>query len=185
MPFDVILGMGKTPQITEDIAINPYSLYLDDVTGLIVPTATLDAGLTTEGSLINPLNPNFDYITNNPYAITNDQQGAKTAVVKLDFGKKIIARGITILFSLGKSPAQVNGGSVSTITISASSDGSTYTDLETISNTTTETNFTKTYTFQTLRSIKITHNSTCGAFQCSRFILKSLNIKLDSIQYLR
>lgn len=185
MAFDIILGMGKTPQVTEDIAINPYSLYLDDVTGLIVPTATLDAGLTTEGSLINPLNPNFDYINNNPYAITNDEQGTQTGIVNLDLGKKIITRGITILFSLGRSPAQAGGGSVSTITISATSDGSTYTDLETISNTTTETNFTKTYTFQILRGIRITHNSTCGANQCSRFILKSLNIKLDSIQYLR
>lgn len=176
--FDPILGMGKTPRITQDVTtLNPYSIYMDDISALAFVTSTLGAGFTKTGSELNVCNPNFDYVNNEALGFNAaGGTGATTCTLLLDLGKELVIRGTTFYFSVGPSDA---GNKVTTVQVSK--DNVTYTTLETVTTTETAATFyTKTYPDQSYRYLKIsfTKDNTVGTSLSVRQIV----LKVDSKQ---
>lgn len=61
MVFDYIMSVGRTPQLTQDVNINPYSAYNDDLCqgGTISYSLTTGGTGTITGDIQNCINPNY------------------------------------------------------------------------------------------------------------------------------
>lgn len=59
--FDYIMSVGRTPQITQDVSINSYSAYNDDLCqgGTLTNTYSTNGTGTISGDMNNIINPNF------------------------------------------------------------------------------------------------------------------------------
>jgi len=124
MVYDAIMGVGKTPQITADVLVNPYSLQYDDVTQLAFPQVTLGGGMSEINTVLNVTNPNVDYAYLAAsgfatYQINKTTAGTTTAYITYSFGKDMIFRGSTFYYN--------SSGSV--ITIQSSFDGVNWFDV--------------------------------------------------------
>ncbi len=125
MVFDTVMGVGKTPQITQDISLNPYNAYFDDVAGLIGLDLSLGANTTIQGNIFNFLNPNVSYwdiaattVTNFVHAVA----GTDTTIFTLNLGKELIIRNIGLYIFC-------NGTNTTALQISR--DGRTWETLQT------------------------------------------------------
>jgi hypothetical protein len=121
--YDPIMGVGKTPQITQDVTnINPYGIVLDDITPLIFPRESFETDWTvTAGSIINPITNGFDYVANVAYSVHKATSiPARTANIIYDLGKSLSLRGIVAYALLD----QASG--TGTVYFEGSNDGTTY-----------------------------------------------------------
>jgi len=175
MVFDMLLGMGKLPRVTSDVtAINPLNLYLDDVTGLAVPKVTLGNNTTLSGSILNVLNPNFDYTNNLAFQIEVTVVGPETTTILLDLGKALFLRGTTIFYGTG-------GTGTEDVTTAVSVDGTNFTTLKNIN---TNGDYTDVHTDQFYRYLRMTIAITGNGVTPSNFELRTIQLKLDSKQLL-
>lgn len=174
MAFDTIMQVGKTPQVTADIAINPYTLQ-DDVTYLAFPT--LSGGTPAGGSLLNVINPNFDYITY--IACQVNSIGGTTFRVLFDLGKSLQLRGVLLYFA----DVQAGGGALSTGTIECSKNGIDWELLQSYTFPAVGVNTTTEHTFTTqdkeMRYFRVSHTT---ASDSNGMIFNSVQFKLSNIQ---
>lgn len=103
MPFDAILGVGRSPKVTEDLKFPQYSLVDTD----IAPTASIEIQTEfgtvsgTLGDLNNIIEPEFDYVNNIPYEFTATQNAGSnsTRYIRLKFSKNIFIKKVIVLWS--------------------------------------------------------------------------------------
>ena len=89
MGFDYIMGVGRTPQITQDVNINAYSAYVDDLCqgGTISLTLSGTWG-TPVGDLNNLINPNYTD-TALPYVLDTTSSITGTASIVIDLKRRV------------------------------------------------------------------------------------------------
>lgn len=119
------MGVGIEPQVTQDVTINPYTLN-DDVSYL-VGFSYAAGGMTVAGTPLTFLNPAYDFVNLQNFQFASTGGSSQTATLTLDLGKILSLRSIMFYFST----QAVAGAAVTTL--SMSSDGATWTTLETYS----------------------------------------------------
>lgn len=124
MVFDHVMGVGKTPQVTQTPLINPYSLQFDDITAMAFPVVSLGAGssVVNNNPVFNITNPNLDwyFIASSGFSIfqiNKTSGGFAVSTITWDLGKEIIVRGIS---------SNYNSSNDSVVTLQGSSDGLTW-----------------------------------------------------------
>lgn len=115
------LGVGRLPKVTEDFISDPYGVGYD-VTYLAQPEETT-TNLTPTGSLLAPINANFDYQNNIAYKFSRNGT-ALTNVFRYTFPKVIYMKTLNLLYSAHSE------GATSTILIEVSPDGVNWETIE-------------------------------------------------------
>lgn len=175
MVYDPVMNVGKTPQITSDLAINPLNIY-DDVTPLCFPILDISGGgITVTGSLVNVINPNFDYNANT--AFNGSANATRSFVITFDLGKTLVLRGILLYFQM----QGASGTDSTNVVIDISSDGINYITLETVIKGSGTQNFTKTYTDTQLRVLRLTVNIVSGG-NTAGFTFNTMQLKMSPVQ---
>jgi len=172
--WDSLNGVGKTPQVTADISLNPYSLNYDDVLGLITPTVTITGGIQA-GSIVNVLNPNFDYVSLTPFRFSANSN--QSAVITFDLGRNLNLRGTLLYFQLDGGSGTDNTNAV----IEGTSDGLTFETFETITKGSGTQLYTKTYLDKKYRYLRITINLV-SAGNTAGFTFNTAQIKISNLQ---
>lgn len=91
MAFDYLMGVGRTPQITQDVNINPYSAYIDDICQAGTISSSYTGNLNETGVLNNLINPNYTDTTA-PLVIAGVGNSAATYTLILDL-KRVVGLG--------------------------------------------------------------------------------------------
>lgn len=97
--YDPIMGVGKTPLITESISQNPYTLSGEEVTNMLY-VREVNNFQTSTGSVLSLTDPFFDYVGGSALTWTQNV-GVSTDVtsyVQADLGKTVTVRGFNIYF---------------------------------------------------------------------------------------
>lgn len=178
MPFDYVMGVGKTPQITQDVStINPYSITQDEIAGYSVITRVLGANTIENGSPLNIINPYFDYVTNTAYSMGNASPGLNTTgTLNIDIGKELILRSFQMYCTLSDTVPPLN----ITVTVSSSRDGIRFIQLESV--TPSNSSYTFTYTDVLARYFKFEVTLNSGGTGSCAITFNQLSIKIDSKQ---
>lgn len=177
--FDSVMGVGKTPQITADVTYNPYSVTFDDITPAIMGKSVIGANTTESGSLINVLNPNFDFIANEPYAMSCT--GTNTNYITWDLGRSLFLRGVSLYYD--SAPGTINTGTH--LIFQYSTDGINWISVETTTNNTAaQVFYFRTYTSIQCRYIRFECLlNTAGS--ATKMVLRQLKAWVDSNQTFR
>lgn len=104
MGFDPIMGVGRSPKITEDLILNPYSIGK----GNIAPSCAVNSILntspapTTTKNNKDIVNPDYDSSTNSAYQIAQSVNAGQssTNIVQFDLGRNIYIDNIEFKHSL-------------------------------------------------------------------------------------
>jgi len=135
MPFDSILGVGRSPQVTADLILSPYALINSDISNSAEVTEVLDTITAPAGDKKNIVNPDFDSTTFAAYqlVVNHTVNELRTNVLTFDFSKIIYMRNLLFTFATTRP-----GTSSFTITIACdySTDGIRWLPLNQISHKT-------------------------------------------------
>jgi len=148
MGFDAILGVGRTPQITNDLYFNPYAIDIDKIQNysplVRKITITDDAG-TTDGAFPDRLNNLISQTSlETDYSIYRSVATAgNTFDIDFDTGRNLYFDKIGISYST------TGDGDTMSITIMASDDGANFTTIssETVTVATADTEIKYSYGF--------------------------------------
>lgn len=179
--FEPIMGVGKTPMITEDITnLNPYGIANDEIASYCVLTTVLGGTTPVEaGSVLNIINPFFDYSNNTAYAVSNGTPGlASTVKLTIDIGKRVILRSFELYCSFVDTAPPL----AMSVAVSYSYDGVTYIPLQTVFPTNTD--YTFKYTDLAARFFKVDCNLSPGGTGVATIKFNQLSIKADSKQFI-
>lgn len=176
MGFDPIIGMGRSPMVTQDFITDPLGVGYD-VTYLSQPFEQ-SLQMSPSGSLLAPINPNFDYLANNPYKMERNGT-TQTNIFGYNYNKVIIMNSINILYSASAVGATCN------ILIDISADGVNY---ETIENTTLTAGNSLSQKLvialnKKVRTIRFTIQLAAVGITNSDFTLQKIEVKSDPYQY--
>jgi len=97
MPFDSIMGVGRSPQVTKDYATNPYSIY-GNMAGSMSVYRNDETYITKDGDPKNVTNEDFDSTSGYAYKFeipTLLLGTTRNAFVVFDFGKEIWIKNIS------------------------------------------------------------------------------------------
>jgi len=96
--WDPIMQVGKTPQITSDANLNPYSISQDDISQLFyIFLSQTGTGSTATGSALNLTNTYYDYTVTPALRINQSGTGGTDTIVTADCGKVLNVRGISLM----------------------------------------------------------------------------------------
>lgn len=153
--FDPIMQVGKQPQITEDIRASPLA-FGDDISSIAAVSTRFSAAFTQTGSVLNILNPNFDYVSFTAYQATTTATDQRTAEVVFDLGREVNIRYAVIYWAMSDENSNASA------TIDISSDGSIWINKETQSTDGTYTSTVLDSVFRYFR-IKFTPSASAGS----------------------
>jgi len=174
----MLLGAGKTPQVTQDAVVNPLTIPYDDITPMAFIYSSLASNWSASGSPLNVTNPNYDYVTNAPYTITKAAVIANdTSYVYIDIGKILYLRGVTLFWS-----ATGGAAAVLTVTPQYSEDGTLWTNLAAATTFSPNASVSQEINKSKLRFIRFKLDYNDGAGTGATFILRRIYLQLDSIQ---
>lgn len=182
MPFDHILGVGRSPRVTEDLQINPYALINKSIGGNFTISKNLDSAASEAGTAELIINDDFDSSTNFAYSLTHTHASintTKTSYITFDLGKAAYIEDVNSRQNISKSGTIFGSGS----TMQYSLDGSTWVsfgDSLNVNNTKSVLKYSK---LRFLR-YKLTSNNNGGTagttFTWQIFFLKVI---VDNLQY--
>lgn len=112
--YDAIMGVGRSPQITSDIVLNPYSLGKTDISEIAsLNTEATNTDINTKtGNIRDIINENFDSSSGNAYSMTSDVEAAGTNIglsLILDFQKVIYVHSVEYKLTVAHSAAAGGG----------------------------------------------------------------------------
>lgn len=174
MPFDNILQVGRTPKVTDDVIINPYSINQQNIAPALILTRTTNLGTNFTGSDYNIIDPDYpsDVIA----------LGFLTGVKKYitgDLGKIVYVKKI----SLGYKITNFGGTSTNKLVIQISNDGTAWETLYD-SNITADTDLiTLEFNYRKFRFIKFGTDTVAGGSVTTIINFYKLKIVLDELQY--
>jgi len=127
--FDSVMGVGKTPLVTESITTNPYTISNDDISQLAFITIdTVGTNVSATGTPLSLTDSFFDYITNPAITLTQPAPGTSTNThIIANFGKSIYMRGISLYFTWTRNDV------VAAVYLETSTDGANWTVEESLS----------------------------------------------------
>jgi len=70
MPFDSILGVGRSPKITEDVPSNPNNLIIANIAPASIISKTIATSFVESGNSKLIINEDFDSSVNEAYKLT-------------------------------------------------------------------------------------------------------------------
>lgn len=183
--WDPIMQVGKTPQITADANLNPYTIAQDDISQLAFPyLVSAGSSITFTGSVLNLTNQFYDYSVTDTIDLW-DSSGAGSSsdtIITFDLGKAINVRGVSLLIASDRNSTDSN----STVYLEGSQDGITWIELDSRINP--NTSGTKTfYTMQAsdsrFKTLRIRVDWSAGSGGAHHVYLERLRIWVDSKQY--
>lgn len=130
--YDYVMGVGRSPQVTQDAIINTYSAYNEDIAQYGTISGSLGAFMTiSSGIYENLINPNYTD-TAPPLVYSLDAATSGNATIIIDLKRRI---------GLGKYDLDIDGSYTATnnptisITFSVSDDNISYQTIYTTTST--------------------------------------------------
>lgn len=180
MPFDFIMGVGRSPQITKDVIVNPYSITseIDIASAGKLSFISNYVNTTTTGDINLLVNENNDGNTS-VFQVNNPIASTATAEIILDIEKSIYWK--KALFSCDVTQAAGTSAPYSIVLeIMESEDGNNFQTKSSATYTTssiTKKEITAYYMKGRYLKFKITSDY---GFTANFYILKAFN---DNLQY--
>lgn len=181
MPFDSILGMGRTPKITEDIKSNSFGLNSNISSGSVI-TVKLSSGGTSTGDTALITSDDFDSLNNIAYQYTTyiPSPGYYESILLLDLRKSVYIESLEVTGNYNKISGSGSGTFACAIEIS--NDNINYQFLSNIgAGLDTDIHYYKKFRFLRLRSYA-NYTSVTSAVTNNTQVRK-IKIIMDSLQY--
>lgn len=178
MPFDPILGVGRSPQVTADVIVNSYAIQNIDIASSSKTDTSYSAGVSSSGFITDIVNDNFDLSSGDAYRIVFNSltTGTHTAKLTFDLSKIVFVKQIDILSDYTTGTG-ITGG-FTQLYIETSLDGNTWTLLnDPVQN--------KSFYYKKLRFLRFNIIFTVSSGTSSNWYISvnKLKIFLDNIQY--
>jgi len=178
MPFDSIMGVGRSPKITEDIQTNPFSFGTTLISQYADITKELIADDTEVGSEKEIINPDFDSSIDYAYQLTQNFSaagGAEVSNIVFDFRKVLYISKVEIRFRNGATFAAVD------TRIDISLDGKTWTRILDIGLQNTDATFN--FVNLKFRFLRLQCRGLPVGAGTAYLRVRYMKVFLDSIQY--
>jgi len=125
MGFDAILGVGRSPQVTKDIIINPYTFIVTDISDSAKLTVTGAIPATITGVVENINDPDYDNV-NIAYHLQGIRSNPYDVYLIADLEREVYLKQVNINLGITSALHDV------TIKLSVSNDGVQYIDVQSI-----------------------------------------------------
>lgn len=169
---EAVMGVMKIPQVTADINLDPYLYAQGDITNMVAPHSLINTDpLPTDGSMLNPINPAFDYVTYVAFSVGGTTTSTNPVYITYDLGKNINVRALSIYFEMTTASSQ-------RIVIQVSSDGVNWIDKKTYDDVTAPE--TALITDSQVRYFRIKYTRSAGAR--SDTYIHSISVKINPLQ---
>lgn len=171
MPFDSIMGVGRSPKITEDIQTNPFSLSANDIAQAALMSVT-GTSSSTVGSVNNIIDPDYpsDVIAFEDLSLFT---------ITADLKKTIYTKKLRIDYQITTAP----GTAVHAFFLEISTDGVNYTRLLTTTITAVTEVIPIEFNFKKFRFVRFGVEQISGGVASERTAIYKLKIILDELQY--
>lgn len=183
MPFDSIMGVGRTPKVTEDvITTNKYSLNAVNIASVMNISKSAATGAVITGVETNIINENYDSSTNPAVSyVYTDADVPFTDYIVFDLGKVMFINSInTKAYNQRTGAGSTTGG----LNIEISTDGVNWELLSQTAWLTTPLTPQKDFFYKRMRFIRyyffVSASSAGITYTLNIFNLKIIS---DSLQY--